>query len=49
MQSVLRELSDTGTLWLEVRHTWIAHGGRGLVAALASYSKACAAGGGTRG
>jgi hypothetical protein len=49
MQSVLRELSDTGTLWLEVRHTWIAHGGRGLMAALASYSKACAAGGGTRG
>ena len=41
MQSVLRELGDTGTLWLEVRHTWIAHGGRGLVAALASYSKAC--------
>jgi hypothetical protein len=49
MKSVLRELGDTGTLWLEVRHTWIAHGGRGLVAALASYRRACAAGGGIKG
>jgi hypothetical protein len=49
MKSVLRELGDTGTLWLKVRHTWIAHGGRGLVGALASYRKACAAGGGTGG
>jgi hypothetical protein len=44
MSSVLQELSDTGTLWLEVRHTWIAHGGRGLPAALASYRSTCAAG-----
>jgi hypothetical protein len=44
MSSVLKELGDTGTLWLEVRHTWIAHGGRGLLAALASYRTACAPG-----
>jgi hypothetical protein len=44
MSSVLKELGDTGTLWLEVRHTWIAHGGRGLLAALATYRTACAAG-----
>jgi hypothetical protein len=44
MSSVLKELGETGTLWLEVRHTWIAHGGRGLLAALASYRTACAAG-----
>jgi hypothetical protein len=43
MGSILRELSDTGTLWLKVRHTWIAHGGKGLVAALANYSQTCAA------
>jgi hypothetical protein len=49
MKSVLRELGDTGTLWLEVRHTWIAHGGQGLAAALASYRQACVAGGGTKG
>jgi hypothetical protein len=49
MKSVLQELGDTGTLWLKVKHTWIAHGGLGLWAALASYSKGCVAGGRTPG
>jgi hypothetical protein len=44
MQGVLRELEKTGTLWLKVRETWIAHGGQGLPAALATYSRTCAAG-----
>jgi hypothetical protein len=41
--SVLQELRDSGMLWLKVQHTWIAHGGRGLAAALASYSQTCSA------
>jgi hypothetical protein len=41
MKSVLRELGDTGTLWLEIRHTWIAHSGRGLAEALAHYGSVC--------
>jgi hypothetical protein len=43
MKSVLRELGDTGTLWLEIRHTWIAHSGRGLPAAMARYRSVCGA------
>jgi hypothetical protein len=41
MATILRELHDNGTLWLEVRHTWITHAGHGLPAALAAYSAAC--------
>jgi hypothetical protein len=44
MAEMLRQLENTGTLWLKVRDTWIAHGGQGLPAALATYSQTCAAG-----
>jgi hypothetical protein len=43
MASVLRELHDNGTLWLEIRHTWITHAGLGLPAALATYGTTCTA------
>jgi hypothetical protein len=45
MKSVLRELSNTGTLWLEIKQTWIAHSGRGLPEALAHYRSVCGAAG----
>lgn len=37
----LQELRDTGTLWVMLRHTWIAHDGHGIVAALAEYARTC--------
>jgi hypothetical protein len=43
MASVLRELHDNGTVWLEVRHTWITHSGDALPAALATYRATCTA------
>jgi hypothetical protein len=43
MESILQELRDDGTLWLKVRHTWIAHGGLGLMPAVSIYSQTCAA------
>lgn len=42
MAGILRELKNTGTLWLKLRDTWMAHGGQGLPAALAAYSQTCA-------
>jgi hypothetical protein len=44
MQEILRELENTGTLWLKIRDTWMAHGGQGLRTALATYSQTCAVG-----
>jgi hypothetical protein len=38
----LRELQKTGTLWLSVRNTWIAHGGQAVGAALTEYGRTCA-------
>jgi hypothetical protein len=41
VEATLHELRDTGMLWLKMRRTWIAHGGRALPAALAEYEKTC--------
>ncbi len=39
----LQELRDTGTLWVMLRHTWIAHDGQGILPALADYGRTCTA------
>lgn len=41
-EASLQELGAAGTLWLMVRHTWIAHGGRAVQAAIAEYGRVCA-------
>jgi hypothetical protein len=41
VESSLRELKDNSTLWLRVKHTWIAHGGQGVTAAVAQYGQNC--------
>jgi hypothetical protein len=38
----LRMLATDGTLWLEIRGTWLAHGGQNVKAAVADYTKQCA-------
>jgi hypothetical protein len=43
LELCLRELKDTGTLWLMVKRAWIAHGGQSVLAAVGQYSEACAA------
>jgi hypothetical protein len=43
LERSLHELRDTGTLWLRVRHTWIAHGGQGIEAALTQFGRTCSA------
>ena len=41
----LRALQESGTLWLSVRRTWIAHAGHLVQDAVAHYARACAASG----
>jgi hypothetical protein len=38
----LRELQDTGALWLQVRHTWLGHGGQTVGEAVSTFGKTCA-------
>ena len=38
----LQALQDSGTLWLSVRRTWIAHGGHRVQDAVAHYVRTCA-------
>jgi hypothetical protein len=37
----LQTLKDDGTLWLMLRHTWIAHGGQGVAEAVLKYRQDC--------
>lgn len=37
----LRELRESGALWLFIRDTWIAHSGKAVAAAIDSYEKVC--------
>lgn len=43
LEAELVELGDTGTLWVEIRKTWIMHDGHGVREAIAAYRSACAA------
>jgi hypothetical protein len=49
VESSLRDLKDNGTLWLFVRHTWIAHGGRGVAEAVEKYRQDCSSPGEPKG
>jgi hypothetical protein len=42
----LQGLAENGTLWLQVRRSWIAHGGQGIAEAVANYRQDCAGNGG---
>ncbi|MDR3535125.1 MAG: hypothetical protein P4L71_01370 [Acetobacteraceae bacterium] len=41
----LQELQDAGRLWVMLKHTWVAHDGQGIAAALADYRRTCVADG----
>ena len=41
VDSALRTLVADGTLWLQIRNTWLAHGGQNVKAAIADYTKQC--------
>lgn len=43
LDAELAELQDSGTLWLEIRQTWVMHDGHGVREALAAYRSACTA------
>jgi hypothetical protein len=42
VEAALTELQENGTLWLELRQTWVTHGGRKLPEAIAQYRHDCA-------
>ena len=42
IEACLAELREHGVLWLGMRNAWLAHGGRGVDAAVAQYGRECA-------
>jgi hypothetical protein len=41
VEACLAELREQGVLWLGIRNAWLAHGGRGVDAAVAQYGREC--------